>query len=113
MGIHENGEYDINILLGFSHNLWVPRYEMHANECKWNQRKLMADAVSRERTLLDEDRLWPEEYLYGNGQGLEVPPRARRPFSSYAKMTIGGMIGPYAYEFRISSRPYLSRCRAG
>jgi hypothetical protein len=43
-----------------------------------------------------------EEDLYGNGQGLVVPQRARRPFSSYAKMTSGGMRGPDAYEFHIS-----------
>ncbi|MCA9455386.1 MAG: hypothetical protein H6750_04930 [Nitrospiraceae bacterium] len=70
MGVHETGEYDTNISPGFSHNLRVPRYEMHAGECKWNQPKLMACAVSRERRLLDEDRLWAEESLHGDGQGL-------------------------------------------
>lgn len=74
---------------------------------------MMAFAVSRERILLHEGMLWAEESLYGDGQGLEKPPRARRHFSSYAKMTGGGKIGPYTYEFHISSRPYLSCCRVG
>lgn len=38
--------------------------------------------------------MWPEENLFENLQGPEVAPLARRLFSSYAKMTNGGMIVP-------------------
>ncbi len=73
----------------------------------------MLHVVSRGRRIFEEDPLISEENLCAEAKELEVAPKARRPFSSYAMIINGGMIDLDAYEFHISLHPYLSRCRAG